>query len=176
MLLAMLGIASFFVCTQLMTNAILQASGYEKLALLTLPFGGAIKILVNWILVGTPGININGAPVVHSRLLSFYDGYEYIVHYLEIKGQSEFSEDNRTPRYLYGSNGRRCRKYLRLIFKVCPQSFTSSRLGLLAALVASIFAAVVIYGILIVALRAVTREDMKLIPKGERLADLLHIR
>ena len=35
---------------------------------------------------------------------------------------------------------------------------------------------VIVYGIMIVALRAITLEDMKLIPKGERIARILHIR
>ncbi|MBQ3403869.1 MAG: polysaccharide biosynthesis protein, partial [Oscillospiraceae bacterium] len=62
-LMLMLGFASFFVCSYLITNAILQASGYEKLALFTLPIGGVIKVVVNWFLVGTPDINIMGAPI-----------------------------------------------------------------------------------------------------------------
>ena len=36
--------------------------------------------------------------------------------------------------------------------------------------------AVIVYLVLVVLTRAVTFEDMKLIPKGEKLARLLHIR
>ena len=36
--------------------------------------------------------------------------------------------------------------------------------------------AAAIYLILVIALRMVTREDLKMIPKGDRLAKLLHIR
>ena len=33
----------------------------------------------------------------------------------------------------------------------------------------------VIYGVLIIALRAISKEDLKLMPKGEKIARLLHI-
>ncbi|MGE4483860.1 MAG: oligosaccharide flippase family protein [Oscillospiraceae bacterium] len=176
MLLAMLGIASFFVCTQLMTNAILQASGYEKLALLTLPFGGIIKIAVNWFLVGTPGINITGAPVGTLVCYLFMTVMNISFIMWKIKDRPNFLKITVRPVICTAVMGVAAASIYGIIFKVCPPSFTGSRLGLLAALLASILAGVVIYGILIIALRAVTRADMKLIPKGERLADLLHIR
>ena len=62
-LLKIMGVASFFVCLVLMENAILQASGREKLTMLTLITGGLIKIAVNWFLVARRDINIYGAPV-----------------------------------------------------------------------------------------------------------------
>ena len=36
--------------------------------------------------------------------------------------------------------------------------------------------AVVVYLVLVIALRLITREDLKMIPHGEKLARLLHIR
>ena len=62
-LLQVMGIASFFVCLVLMENAILQASGREKLTMVTLITGGIIKIVINWFLVARRDINIYGAPV-----------------------------------------------------------------------------------------------------------------
>ena len=47
---------------------------------------------------------------------------------------------------------------------------------LLLALGCAIGVAVVVYVVLIVLTRSITAEDMKLIPKGEKLAKLLHIR
>ena len=62
-LLAVMGIASFFVCVVLMENAILQASGKEKFTMITMIVGGLVKILVNWLLVAQRQINIYGAPI-----------------------------------------------------------------------------------------------------------------
>ena len=42
--------------------------------------------------------------------------------------------------------------------------------------IVAIGAAVVVYGVLVIALRIITREDLKLIPKGEKIARILHIR
>ena len=41
---------------------------------------------------------------------------------------------------------------------------------------AAILAAVVVYAVLVVAMKAVTREDMQLVPKGEKIANLLHMK
>ena len=49
-------------------------------------------------------------------------------------------------------------------------------LGLLVPFLAAVGTGVVVYFVMIVALRAITLEDMKLIPKGEKIAKLLHIR
>ena len=57
-LLQVMGVASFFVCLVLMENAILQASGREKLTMVTLITGGIIKIIINWFLVARRDINI----------------------------------------------------------------------------------------------------------------------
>ena len=69
-LLSVMGIASFFVCLVLMENAVLQASGKEKLTMITLISGGLIKIIVNWFLVAQRGINIYGAPI--GTLVSYF--------------------------------------------------------------------------------------------------------
>ena len=44
------------------------------------------------------------------------------------------------------------------------------------ATMGAIGVAVIIYLVLVIALRIITREDLKMIPKGEKLANLLHIR
>ena len=62
-LLKLLAVASFFVCMSMMCNAILQASGKERLPIVSTAVGGVVKIAVNWVLVGTAAINIQGAPV-----------------------------------------------------------------------------------------------------------------
>ena len=69
-LLSVMGVASFFVCLVLMENAVLQASGKEKLTMITLISGGLIKIAVNWFLVAQRPINIYGAPV--GTLVSYF--------------------------------------------------------------------------------------------------------
>ena len=47
---------------------------------------------------------------------------------------------------------------------------------LVAALGVSILIAIVVYVVMIVVTKSVTLEDMKLIPRGEKIAKLLHIK
>ena len=46
-----------------LTNAILQTYGKEKIPIFTVIAGGVVKIILNYILVGNPEINIHGAPI-----------------------------------------------------------------------------------------------------------------
>ena len=45
------------------TSAILQGLGYQRVPMYTLVAGVACKIALNYVLVGTPGINIHGGPI-----------------------------------------------------------------------------------------------------------------
>ena len=51
-----------------------------------------------------------------------------------------------------------------------------TRMETLAALCAAVAVAVVVYGVLTVATKAITLDDMKLLPKGEKLAKFLRIK
>jgi len=50
--LMILGAASYFVCLQLVTMAILQAHGFERIALLTFPAGAIVRISLSYLLAG----------------------------------------------------------------------------------------------------------------------------
>jgi stage V sporulation protein B len=63
------------------------------------------------------------------------------------------------------------------IFGLCQRALMHSRrIGTLIAMCAAIFAAVVVYMVAAILLKAVTKEDMKLIPGGEKIARILHMR
>ena len=51
-----------------------------------------------------------------------------------------------------------------------------SRLPMLIAMCAGIAVAVVVYFVMVIVSRSITGEDVKLIPKGEKIAKLLHIK
>lgn len=62
-LLRILGFASLFVSIASLLTALLQAVGKMKLPLVSMAAGGAVKLVINYILVGIPAIGITGAPV-----------------------------------------------------------------------------------------------------------------
>ena len=59
-----------------------------------------------------------------------------------------------------------------LLSRVLPAGYAGAALATLGA----ICAAVAVYAVLVIALRMITREDLKLVPKGETIARILHIR
>jgi len=51
-----------------------------------------------------------------------------------------------------------------------------SRLGMLIAMVISILIAVIVYAAAVIVTGALTREDMRFVPKGEKIASILRLR
>ena len=171
-LLSILGIASFFVCIQVVASAILQANGIINLPIITMVIGGVAKVIVSYTLVGNPKYMIFGAPV--GTLTCFV--VVSVLNLLIIKRLVP-----QPPRLMavfvkpviasalmaaaaWGCHG------------VLARVFHGSFLMNAVAVGGAILAGVVVYVILIVALRVLSREDMEMMPKGDKIAKLLHIR
>ena len=172
-LLSIMGAASVFVCVVLMENAVLQASGREKLTMVTMISGGLVKIVINWFLVAQRSINIYGAPV------------GTLVSYLVMALMNLL--------FICVTLGHRPR-----LFRIFSGSVASSAVmgaaawavyGLCARFIGAgdwkrmalcmliaVTVAVLVYLVCVISLKTVTREDMKLIPGGEKLAKILHMR
>ena len=172
-LLAIMGAASFFVCMLLMENAVLQASGKERYTMFTMILGGLVKILVNWVLVARRDINIYGAPI--GTLVSYI--FMCVLNFIFMSSMLE-----RTPRV-----GRILSKSVlcSALMGLCAWALFGlglrfvpipGRVGLLLAMFIAMAGAVVVYAVSVVATRAITREDLELIPGGGKVAALLHIK
>lgn len=172
-LLRVMGVASFFVCLVLMENAILQASGREKLTMLTLITGGVVKIVINWFLVAQPEINIYGAPVgtLTSYVVMAVMDFVFLCRLLDQRPR--LSSILLKPLLASAVMGAAAWGLYGLLFRFLPGH---GMLHLLLSMGLSILAAVVVYLVLTVAGRMITREDMALIPGGEKIARLLHMR
>ena len=171
-LLQVMGVASFFVCLVLMENAILQASGREKLTMVTLITGGIIKIVINWFLVARRDINIYGAPVGTLCSYCAMAAMDYVFMCRTLSSR---------PRLLRVFSGPLAASALMGltawgIYGLGARLLGQGRIGTLLAMCAAIGAAVIVYLVTAIVFRAVTREDMKLIPGGEKIARILHMR
>ena len=172
-LLQIMGIASFFVCLVLMENALLQASGREKLTMVTLITGGVIKIVINWFLVARPDINIYGAPVGTLCSYCAMAAMDYVFMCRTLDHRPRLLRVFTAPLAASALMGLTAWG----VFGLCQRALMHSRrLGTLIAMCAAILAAVVVYMIAAIFLKAVTKEDMKLIPGGEKIARFLHMR
>ena len=171
-LLQVMGVASFFVCLVLMENAILQASGREKLTMVTLITGGIIKIVINWFLVARRDINIYGAPVGTLCSYCAMAAMDYVFMCRTLSSR---------PRLLRVFSGPLAASALMGltawgVYGLGARLLGQGRIGTLFAMCVAIGAAVIVYLVTAIVFRAVTREDMKLIPGGEKIARILHMR
>ena len=167
-LLIMMAIASYFMTFAVMTNYILPANGYERLPIYAILAGGTTKILVNYILVRSPLINIYGAPVGTICCYFMVGLINFIFMARTMKGRVK----------LIKIGGRSLPAALLMGVAAYGAWHLASK-ALSSALIPfalAILVGVAVYAILIVLLHAVTREDLRMIPHGEKLADILHIK
>lgn len=187
-LLSVLGIASVFVALQLLCNSILQANGRVFLPILAVVIGGAVKLIVNYTLVGNPNIRINGAPVGTLCCFAVIALLEIVIIRRTIPSAPRFARAVGKPLIAsavmaaaaWGSHGLadKLLHSLDLFWKVNAQTgeLYYSYLGSALATAVGIFVAVIVYVILVFALRTISKEDLALMPKGEKIAKILHIR
>ncbi len=171
-LLAVMGLASFFVCMVLMTTAVLQAYGKERFPVYTLLAGAVLKVIINWVLIGNPSIGIYGAPISTIVCNAFMCVMNYV--FIVQKANAMVSLKNILLRPAISSVVMGVAAYgvYRLVFSVLPGG---GRLVLVLAMCAGVGIGVILYLILTVKTKAVTKEDMDLLPGGEKLARLLRI-
>lgn len=161
-----LGIASIFVCLMLICNSILQAHGLVNLPMLTVVVGGVVKIVVNYVLVGNYDINIQGAPIgticcfAAASLMDLFFIHRAIPQ---------------PPRY-----GRVFLKPLAASVLMGLAAWGSYGLlnrflGNSLSTIGAIFVGIVVYAVLVLALQILTRDDLSLMPKGDKIAKLLRI-
>lgn len=167
-LLSVLGIASMFVALQLLCNSILQANGMVNLPIVAVVIGGIVKIIVNYLLVGNPNIRINGAPVGTLCCFLIIDVLEIFIIRRAIPKPPSILRAAVKP--LLASAIMAAAVWASYGLLTGPLH-VGSRISTLLA----IFVGVVLYVISVLALRVLTREDLSLMPKGDKIAKILHI-
>ena len=175
-LLAMLGIASYFVCTYIVTNAVLQASGHERLSLIALPIGGIVKIAVNWILVGSPDINIIGAPIGTISCYVLITLINVIFMSAKLPEKPDFLKITLRPAICTALMGAAAYAVYGLADRFLTPALGGVRIAMTICLALAIFLAVIVYFALIITLNVITKEDAILLPKGEKIAAILRLK
>ena len=173
-LLAVLGIASIFVCIMLITNSILQSYGRVNIPIITMLIGGVVKIVLNYNLVAVPSVNIHGAPI--GTLVCFL-----ITAALNLVFVTRTVEDK--PNYFAIFTKPLLASVVmalgaKLTYRALGSVIVleSARLAKIVCVGGAIAIAVVLYVILVLALHIITKDDLALLPKGEKLARVLKIR
>ena len=167
-LMRILAFCVFFNSFVLVMNAILQAHGYVYLPVINMVIGGIVKVLVNLILVGNPKVNIIGVPV--GTVICYM-----LIAMLDLVAIQRVL---REPPRLMVNVLKPALASLAMGVAAFLLNHLSMKLGLPLILRTgfSILGAAVVYAVLVVYLRVITREDCSLLPKGDKIAKLLHVR
>lgn len=187
-LLSELGAATLFVCMMLVCNSILQAYGFVNLPVAVMLLGGILKIFNNYHLVAVPRVGIFGAPFGNVLCFGLCMVLNLILIARVIPGRPSFVPIFAKPAaasalmglgawavYGLGSKALRAVGVLVRADQQTRQVLGLSRAGGALVTLLAILTALVIYGILVIALHAISRDDLSLMPKGKKIAKLLHI-
>ncbi len=165
-LLSILAIASIFVCIMLVSNSILQASGRLYAPIITMIVGGVAKVTVNYTLVGNPNINVNGAPVGTLVCFALVAVLNLIIIGRTLPEPPRFSRVFAKPvlaSVIMGAGA------------WAAYGFLSRSFGVTISTIGAVCVGGVIYLILVVALRMLSKDDLSLMPKGEKIGKILRL-
>ena len=169
-LMTVLGICIVFNAVVLLTNAIMQAHGHVNLPVVNMLVGGVLKLVAIAILTGNPHIGILGTPI--GTLMCYL-----CITVLNLISMHRVFEH--PPAVI--------RNLLRSILAavIMGAAVYGSWYGLkmllgtdLSRIIACgvpLMVGVIVYVVAAVKLKAITREDCMLLPKGERIAHILHL-
>ena len=167
LILSILGVASIFVCLMMAANAILQSNGVLNLPVVTMLIGGVIMVFFDYFVVAVPSINIIGSPVGTCVCYGITACLDLAIIKRVLPACPSFAGVFLRP--LLAS----------LLMGAAAWGFYEITAGPLGNNIATLLAVAVgggVYLVLVVALKAISKEDLALMPKGNKLARILRIR
>ena len=165
--LTFLGLACVFVCLMVATNGVLQAYGHPMLPVGTLLCGGVLKIVTNYLMVGDPAVGIRGAAVSTLYCYALIVVLNLIAIARLVPERPGYIALFARPLLLTAVMALAARSGYGLFCRVLSERW---------AVLPAVLAAAAVYVVLALATGTVTRQDIVALPKGEKLADRLHLR
>ena len=167
-LMTVLGISIMFNAVVLLTTAIMQAHGHAGRPVVNMLIGGVLKLAAVYILTGNPGIGIVGTPI--GTLLCYLSICVLnIVSIRQLLPQAPSLVKNLLRPFLAAAI---MGLLTWLSWAGLKQLGIDSRVILCGAPIA---VGVAVYAFAAVKLKVITREDCLLLPKGEKIANLLKL-
>ena len=167
-LMTLLGISIMFNAVVLVTTAIMQAHGHAGRPVINMLIGGLMKLAAVYILTGNPAIGIVGTPI-GTLLCYLCICVLNMVSIRRLLPQAPNLVKNLLRPFLAAA----------LMGLLTWLSwFGLKTLGMDSRLIlcgAPIAVGVVVYALAAVKLKVITREDCLLLPKGEKIANLLKL-
>lgn len=176
--LATYGFAIFLFALSSPVTNMLQAVGRMDIPLKSMVAGAVVKIILNYILVGNPRININGAPIgsIICYIIMVVINVIMLIRITDV--DIDFKSVFFKPLICAAISclaALGCYK----VFGLLLQDFgdPASRInGSTIATLIAIFAAAFAYIISLLLVKAISKDDVNMLPKGEKIAKVLEKR
>lgn len=193
-MLSVLGIASIAVCFMLVSNSIMQAHKLVTLPMVTTLIGCILKLIVGYVLIGTPEIGIRGGAISTVACFGIIAVLDLVIIKLALPRSLSYFRVFAKPAAAAAVMGLSAWAVCGLLSKTLVKMATFqmkdeagqailsatgkvmlSWKGNALAVAAAIGLAALIYFALILLTKAISKEDLSLMPKGDKIARLLHI-
>ena len=165
-ILAILGLTVVFNSLILVTNAVMQAHGDVTTPVINMIVGGVIKVIVNFVLVGIPSLNIVGAAI--GTLICY-------LCIIVLNVIAMVRKKTVGAKSFLGLGKPMLAGVLMGAVALMSNGFLSAYLGSSLSCLVSIASAALVYVILIFVLKIITYEDCMLLPGGEKIAKILRV-
>ena len=126
-----------------------------------------MKIVTNYLMVGDPATNVRGAPVSTLYCYALIVVLNLIAIARCVPERPAYLRLFAKPLLITAVMALAARSSYRLLLTVLPNRW---------AVLPAIIVAALVYAVLALALGAVTRADVAGLPKGEKIAEILHLR
>lgn len=191
-MLSVLGVASIAVCFMLVSNSILQAHQMVALPMATTVIGCALKLVVGYVLIGNEDVGIRGGAISTVACFGLIALLDMFIIKRTLPRSLSMARVFVKPAgaaaamgaSVWAVNGLMTKAFMALkIFVTETQELLPdgaaelalSRTGAALAVFGAIGVGVVVYFGLIIFTRAISKDDLTLIPKGEKLARILRV-
>ena len=169
-LLSLLGISVFMRAVVLFTNSLMQANGHANLPVINMLSTGVVRMILVYVLTGNPNIGLIAVPVL-TALGNFVTAVLNILCLRKVVPQKIAITRNLLrpllPALLMGAFA--FGTWQLIIHTLGADCSNIIQVG------GPMAVAAVVYVISAIWLKAITREDCLLLPKGEKIAKLLHL-
>lgn len=163
-ILSILSFSVIFLTLVQSLTAILQGLGKPFISVRNLFIGAVVKTILTYILTGIPSININGAAI--STVVAYF-----IAAALDLLSVRKYTRARFNIKDIF----------IKPVISVLGMTIVAklvyigveSVLGNRLSTIVAILIAVGVYGLLLLLTRTLTYEDFNLLPKGDKIADLL---
>lgn len=162
-MLSVLAISVFFIAMVSVTNAVLQAYGYEIKTIISTTAGIAVKIVLNYLLIGNTTTNVYGAPIatLSCYVVIMLLNFAFIVKYTKY-----------TPDIVPIVAKPLISATVSVGAAAILFSFISSYSYKLTAIL-SVIVAIMLYFVVIFVIKGIKKEDILMLPKGNKIEAVL---